>query len=135
MRLDLEPTKGVANQGTVKRPPHNLINESGEIDDDEDDDDVAEIGTHRKNSLQGSTHEMTAVNRFNTASKDQSINQSQDNMLEQRMSPVNPMSQGHHVLSAAMNMNVAGGANNANMLQHKSDTGLPQNKRGQSRQN
>jgi len=52
MRFDLEPTKGVANQGTVKRPPHNLgAGSANDVDDDEYDDDVAEIGTQRKNSL------------------------------------------------------------------------------------
>ena len=54
MKLDLEPTKGVIDQGTAKRKTKNgtasLSETHGEGDEDEDDEDneeVAEIGTRR----------------------------------------------------------------------------------------
>ena len=84
MKLDLEPTKGVADQGTAKRRQHKVATASlsethAEGDEDEDEDDneeVAEIGTRRQQSHSGSQHELVAVNRFNSHQKNQSINQS-----------------------------------------------------------
>ena len=71
-KLDLEPTKGVLDQGTVKRSRGKLP--AQDEDEDDDDDDVAEIGTHRKESQHGSQNELGTVNRFNSATKNQSIN-------------------------------------------------------------
>ena len=67
-----------------------LSEAGGGIDDDEDDEDVAEIGTHRKESNFGSQQELNPVNRFGVTPipKHGSINESQENILDQRMSPV-----------------------------------------------
>ena len=76
-RFDLEPTKGVLDHGSVKRPRNKIASENlsgvaahGE-DEEEDDsnEDVAEIGTHRKESLHGSQNDLNTVNRFNSHTK------------------------------------------------------------------
>ena len=79
MTFDLEPTRGVANLGTQQRPrngvaPDSLSDEvamgrDGIEADEDDDEDAAVIGTHRKGSIQGSQHELAAVNRFNATAK------------------------------------------------------------------
>lgn len=95
-----------------KLASHSLTGGAGQ-DEEFDDDDVAEIGTHRKESQ----NELSTVNRFNSNTKNQSINQSQENMmLEQRMSPVNHLNEGR--------MNSAMEKQKASQLHNKSDTGL-----------
>lgn len=70
------PEKGAQNSAryhdnipypsTIKRRPHNeSLSETGA--GDEDEDEMAEIGTHRKESNHNSQQEFTGVNRFNGA--------------------------------------------------------------------
>ena len=92
---------------TIKRRPNKMtgsLSEAGGAGDEEDDDDeedVGEIGTHRKESNQGSQHDFTGANRFNAASNNpknansNNNNHSQDNFVEQRMSPVEIRADGH----------------------------------------
>ena len=58
--MDSEPTKGVIDLGSVRRPKE----VSASIDGD--DDDVAVICTHRSKNSQ---HDLAAVNRFNSDKK------------------------------------------------------------------
>ena len=69
-----EATKGVVDHGTQKRPPKTVISgisqhdRASEGDEDDEDEDVAEIGTHR-NDNQESQQDLVAVNRFNAVTK------------------------------------------------------------------
>ena len=70
-RFDLEPTKGTKDYGSnLKRPREKIASQSlSNVAGGEDDEDDEVIGTHRKESLQGSQHDLRAVNRFGSPSK------------------------------------------------------------------